>query len=85
MSQEDQVEPSGPRPIADDPTTHGRHLPSGLLGLGSSPVTSALPPFGDAHQAYWDEGSAAAGCARRLFPNGRRQCIMAPAPSRRLL
>lgn len=57
MSQEGQVEPSGPRPIADDPATQETAARQ-AAGLGQQHSDAGIAPFGDAHQMYWDEGSA---------------------------
>ena len=55
--QDGQVEPIDAAPVTDDLTVQ-QELSERAGQLGQQHRAVAINPFGDAHQVFWDEGSA---------------------------
>jgi len=55
--QDGQLEPFAAAPVTDDLTVQ-KELSERAGQLGQQHRAAAITPFGDAHQVFWDEGSA---------------------------
>ena len=55
--QDGQLEPFDAAPVTDDLTVQ-KDLSERAGQLGQQHRAGAITPFGDAHQVFWDEGSA---------------------------
>ena len=55
--QDGQLEPFDAAPVTDDLTAQ-TELSERASQLGQQHRAAAITPFGDAHQVFWDEGSA---------------------------